>query len=235
MRSDAFGLLVIAPTKRELGGVHNQRARGVATGIVGVGHGAGDALAGLLARRRPTLVLSLGYAGGLAGGLATGSLVVCGNCQDDQGADLGLDPDAAARAEQALEGAGIAHETGALLTTAGPLLTPQAKGAAWEATGAACVDMEGLELARAADAAGVPIVAVRAVLDGRAQELPGMVGAIIADGGRNEWLHAARAVLSGPQRIPALVGLAGQSRAAGAALERAAAVLVARLAPEVEE
>ncbi len=234
MCSDASGLLVIAPTKRELGGVRTDRTHGIAIKVVGVGHGAQEALADLLARRRPALVLSLGYAGGLAEGLGTGSLVVCDGCLDEAGDAPGPDPDATARAARALEGAGIPHVSGALLTTPGPLLTPEAKQEAWEATGAACVDMEGAGLARAADAAGVPLVAVRAVLDGREQALPGMVGAIIADGGRNEWLHAARAVLTGPQRIPALVGLAGQSRAAGAALERAAAVLVARLAPEAE-
>ena len=71
------GLLVIAPTARELGGLRDGRQGAIGTAVTGLGEAAALSLASRLAERRPSLVLSLGFAGALAPGLRTGALVLC--------------------------------------------------------------------------------------------------------------------------------------------------------------
>ena len=80
-------------------------------------------------------------------------------------------------------------------------------------------------LSRSLSMSPVRFLALRVVLDPMDQELPRLVETIIADGGRREWLHAARAVLTNPLMLRRLVPLAIRSAQAQRALRRAVAAL----------
>ena len=112
-----------------------------------------------------------------------------------------------------------------------PLLTAEAKRSAGAESGAEVVDMEGFWMARAVAEHGratdrpVRFLALRVVLDQMDQDLPRVVETIIADGGRREWLHAARSALTNPLTLRRLVLLAVHSAQAQRALRRAVAAL----------
>ena len=243
-------LLVVAPTRRELGGLRsliaapmapetlprNQRG-GVSVAVVGLGPAAGLALATSLAAERPAAVLSLGFAGALTSGLRTGDLVLCHRAVTPAGGPA-VDADAAlaAMAQGALASAGVSADAGPLLSVPEPLLTPESKRRYGESSGAAVVDMEGRALLEAAAEAGVPMVMVRAVLDELDHRLPHLAASIITGAAHgavnrnsNEWLLAARAVLARPWEAPSLPALALRSRKAANALASAARVLVPAL------
>ena len=221
--SEAARLLVVAPTERELGGLRPGENGACRAALVGIGHEAAPALAALLDAERPSAVLSLGFAGALRPGLSTGDLVLCDAALAEGATPIEFDPYPAAAA---LRAADIAAATGALLTVEEPLLAPEAKRNAHAATGAAIVDMEGYALARLATERGVPIVALRAVLDAAEYTLPPFVANIIADGGRNERAHMLRGLRADPLAAPRLPALAWRSRAAARAVRRGVRALL---------
>ncbi|MCE2469863.1 MAG: hypothetical protein J4F32_05030 [Dehalococcoidia bacterium] len=224
-------LLVIAPTTRELGGLRPCADRACRAAAVGVGHEAAPAFATLLDAERPSAVLSLGFAGGLRPGLSTGALALCDAALGEGAAPIALDPYPAV---DALRAAGIAAASSVLLTVDEPLLTPEAKHAAHAASGAAVVDMEGYALACVARERGVPIVALRAVLDAAEHALPPFVADIVADGGRGELRHTLRNLRADPPLILRLPMLAWRSRVAARALRRGVRALIPALAAHAE-
>ena len=223
----AARLLVVAPTGRELGGLRPGDNRDCSAAVTGIGHEAAPTFTALLDAERPSAVLSLGFAGGLAPGLSTGALALCGAARAEGAAPIELDPYSAA---DALRAAGIAAVSGALLTVDEPLLTPEAKQAAHAATSAVVVDMEGYALARIAGERDIPIVMLRAVLDAAEHGLPSFVADIVADGGRGELRHTLRNLRADPLLALRLPLLARRSRAAARALRRGASALVPVLA-----
>lgn len=223
----AARLLVVAPTKRELGGLRPGGDHACRAAIVGVGHEAAPAFAALLDAERPSAVLSLGFAGGLLPALPTGALTLCTAAAAHDAPSIDLD---SASAADALRRAGVAAAFGALLTVGAPLLTPEAKHAAHAASDAAVVDMEGYALARLAGERGVPIAALRAVLDAVEHALPPFVADIVADGGRGELRHTLRNLRADPLLAARLPVLAWRSRAAARALRRGVRTLIPVLA-----
>ena len=222
-------LLVVAPTKRELGGLRPGSSAVYRAAVTGVGREVSPAFAALLDAERPSIVLSLGFAGGLRPDLSTGALVLCTAALAEGAAPIDFDPSAVA---QALRGAGVAVASGALLTVDEPLLTAEAKRNAHAATGAAAVDMEGYALAGAACERGVPIIALRAVLDRAKHGLPSFVAHIVADGGRGEIRHTLGGLRADPLLAPRLPLLAWRAAAASRALRRGvAALILARAIP----
>ena len=63
------------------------------------------------------------------------------------------------------------------------LATEDAKRAAWRETGALAVDMESAVVARAADAAGIPFLVLRAIADPAVRELPSAALIPLAENG----------------------------------------------------
>ena len=226
--SSGSTLLVVAPTRRELGGLRVGSLGPVWVAVTGLGKPAAAILSPLATEQRPTAVLSLGFAGALSPEHSTGALVVCerfvaGESSPPLPADGTL-------VEAARKAGGSAKVAAAgLLTVPAPLLTAAEKKAARSASGAAVVDMEGYWMAQVAAEHQLPFLAVRAVLDGAHVELPRLVSTIVADGGRNEWRHTARWLLTNPVRLPELLWLAYRSWRAQQALRGAARTLVRAL------
>ena len=220
-------LLTVAPTRRELGGlgVGNQSTR---ASVVGIGRAVGERVAELLDAAPCPLLVSLGYAGALAPELHPGDLVVVNSYL--YGAHIPIpDNSHATRAAALLREAGRPVLEGPVLTVDAPLLSPQAKRRAHHASGALVVDMEGFWIANSAARRGVPLIGIRAVLDEACYPLPSFVATLVADGGRREWVHAARA-MSHPSALRSLLLLALKSRDASRALRQAAEIILPALA-----
>jgi adenosylhomocysteine nucleosidase len=86
-------------------------------------------------------------------------------------------------------------------------------------------DMESHQVARMAQAAGVPFLVLRAVVDGLAVDLPAAARAPIKPGGRPDMGAIIRALIRDPQEIAELISLGFAARRGLAALLRGGAVL----------
>ncbi len=222
-------LLTVAPTQRELGGLHDPNAHTRAE-VVGIGRSAGECAAALLDAAPCQLLLSLGFAGALDPDLRPSDVVVATAYLHGPNAAIASSAHAA-RAAMLLRQAGMSALEGAVLTVDEPLLTPQAKRRAHEGSGALVVDMEGCWIADAAAARGIPLIGLRAVLDEVDFAVPEFVRAVIADGGRHEWAHAVRA-LRDPSVARRFLPLALKSRKAARALQRAVQGILPALAAQ---
>ena len=221
-------LLTIAPTPRELGGLGSGNPH-TRAGIVGIGHSAGTATAALLDDAPCRLLISLGFAGALDPNLHSGDIIVADAYLYGSSAALSGSP-YATRAMMLLRQSRIHAVEGPILTVDEPLLTPQAKRRAHDASGALAVDMEGRWIANAAAARNVPLVEIRAVLDDAHFPLPAFVRAIVEDEGRHEWAHAVRA-MSRPTAVKSVLPLALKSREAARALRTAVQSIIPALVP----
>lgn len=182
--------------------------------------GAGDAAA-LAAKieaalkRRPQPLLSFGVAGGLAPGLAAGTLVIADAVWADT-ARMPCDREWAAR----LRGPCLAGDIAAQDL---PVASAAAKAALHAATGALAADMESHVVAQAALRHALPFAAIRAIADPAWRDLPpAALVPMRADGKPN--LPAVLAALARrPGQIGALIALAGDLRRAMRALRAVAA------------
>jgi nucleoside phosphorylase len=105
-------------------------------------------------------VISSGFAGGLAAGLEVGDLVLATNFTS---------PELRARAVDALPNG---FTEGTLLTRLEVISTAREKAQLAHTAGAIAVDMETEAIATACTAAGVPLLAIRAISDSAADDLP---------------------------------------------------------------
>ena len=210
---------MVAPTRRELGGV----ARRVRAAVVGTGRAAGPRTAAMLDAEPGALLVSLGFAGGLDPDLRLGDLVVASTYRRGSDEAVG-DHDTAARAAALLAGSGVAAVTGEVLTTDEPLLTPDSKHRARAGGDCLVVDMEGYWIAGAAQARGVPHIGLHCVIDEAGFALPAFVVEAVADP-RRQWIHALRALgRRGGARDVAV--LASRARTASRVLRQAAPVVL---------
>ena len=223
-------LLTIAPTERELGGLGsgNERTR---ASVVGIGRTAGQQVVGLLDTAPCRLIVSLGYAGALDPHLHTGELVL-GNAFLHGASTAVPGAPLATHATMLLRQSGLSVLEGAVLTVDEPLLTPRAKRRAHSGSGALVADMEGRWIADAAASRGIPLIGIRAVLDEAHFPLPSFIATIIADGGRREWAHAARAVVY-PSAVRSFLPLALKSRRASRALQMAVQSILPTIARQL--
>lgn len=132
----------------------------------------------LIAGHRPRLVVSAGFAGGLAPDLVRGMVLEPVRAVRQTGGpplDLGVRP-----VPTPSSGASsAADQTGAsIVTVADVVASPADKRALAAATGAVLVDMETYAVAEAAHGAGLPCAAVRVVSDTAGQPLPREVTAL---------------------------------------------------------
>ncbi len=134
--------------------------------VAHLGIGVAAAAAGmqrlLRVGEKPRLLVCAGFAGGLDARVRTGDLVVADNFST---------PELRTRA-QALTGGKPHRFFGALVTSENVVETAEAKTALARETGALAVDMETAPVADACHAAGVLLLAVRAISDGASTALP---------------------------------------------------------------
>jgi adenosylhomocysteine nucleosidase len=164
-------------------------------------------------------LVSFGLAGGLDPALMPGDLVVAAAVWDDD-RRFTADP-----ALCALLGGANAE---LIATMPAPVATAADKAALFRATGAAAVDLESGAVARVAARWALPFGMLRAVCDPAMRDLPPAALAALDSRGTIGLGRIAAALLRQPAQLPALLRLAGEARAARAALAGAAARLRGR-------
>ncbi|MEX0763389.1 MAG: hypothetical protein WD208_04070 [Dehalococcoidia bacterium] len=171
---------------------------------------------------KPDAVISMGFGGGTKPSLQPGHVVLATEMHRLDGAPFYWDkrqfgepicPDRTllARARNAVELAGVDFELGRLVNL--PVIAKTSGMKRWigKSLLASAIDMESYVVAEAALEAGVPFVAVRAIVDTCDVDLPGLVGEVDQPPGRGMALAALRYVLRNPMQTPALARLARHS------------------------
>jgi len=133
-----------------------------------------------------------------------------------------------AKAAAALAAAGLPLiARGAILGQSAIIASAAEKAALFGASGALALDMESHLVARAAAAAGLPFLVLRAVADSADRSLPPAVLVGLDREGRPRLQRVILSVLAHPCQLSALIGVARDTSRALATLRRAAPVLAA--------
>ncbi len=166
-------------------------------------------------------IVSFGTAGALAPDLVSGDIVLGTRIVDETGASWPVNNRYLERLAQAIPGA----RQGLVLGVDRPLLSIADKASALAASGALAADMESHLAARAAAQHGLPLGAVRVILDDSRMEVPAALGdAIDGKGSARPWIVAV-ALFTGKVRIGELLVLRrGLVRAKAALLGGGAAL-----------
>ncbi|MBE7157305.1 MAG: hypothetical protein INR62_02505 [Rhodospirillales bacterium] len=187
--------------------------------------GAGDSaacqhrLTAMLESKRPRLVISSGYAGGLDPALRVGDLLLAQNRSDptlSAAVQTNLDPDSLFN--------------GALSTQPAAAETVAAKAALHASTGALGVDMETVWIAAACVRAGIPLVSLRVISDAADRDFP-VPNRILYDLTRQRPRFVALPLylLTHPTRIRAFIDFVRGLNHARAQLTRSLARLIMAL------
>lgn len=194
-----------------------------------VGAGDYERTVRLLADAAPgaECLVSFGIAGALAPGLRAGDVILSQEV-------IGDDDRWVSAALPGLRVGDLAEAIGAI---EGPVLgatkivgTQADKARAWIDTGALAVDLESAVVARAATAAGIPFLVLRAIADPATRHLPPAALLPLARDGRPALSRITASVLRDPGQLRGLVGLAREARRALAALTEPANTLSRLLA-----
>ncbi len=171
-------------------------------------------------QHHPNALISLGFAGGLAGQLAAGDIVVAESlmfADNTQGQTLHVTESLASNtelvlaAQQVLTNRGINHQLGSCLVTSQVASHSEGKAALRKATGALIVDMESYWIGQVCGEHAVPFLAVRAIIDTLEHQLPDYVTKFaFAAANKSRWRQALPALLR-PWWIPGLVRLGAAS------------------------
>ncbi|MEL6335992.1 MAG: hypothetical protein AAFQ88_05015 [Pseudomonadota bacterium] len=159
------------------------------------------------------VLVSWGLAGGLVAGLEPGDLIAPRHVIDEQGVERPLAP-----VPLTLAG----KQPARLLGAERVIMTPAEKTRLAETLGAAAVDMETHRVARAAAAAGLPCLALRAIGDPADRALPGLAAEALGPDGKPQIGTVLGGLLRKPGDLPALMRAKSDSDAGFAALRKAA-------------
>jgi adenosylhomocysteine nucleosidase len=174
----------------------------------------------LLGREAPPRALvAVGFCGALDPGLRAGDLVAAERVVDERGGEpLHADPALLAAAP---------GRRGTIVSAVRLARAPgeRARLRALGGPNAIAVDLESAALARAAAAAGVPFLALRAVTDAVGDRLPDLE-ALVDASGRPRPAALARHLLRRPADLAAMARLGIGARRAGRALRRGLATLL---------
>lgn len=159
-------------------------------------------------------LVSFGMAGGLDPALAPGTLLFPGHVV----AEKDRYP-VSSQWRRSLLDSGLGIEA-TIHGAAKPVAAASDKAALHAASGAAAVDMESHIVARAAEAAGIPFLVVRAVADPAECDLPEAALVPLHPDGNPDLPRIIASVLARPRQIPPLIRLGGYSVRAHTALRR---------------
>lgn len=190
----------------------------------------------------PSLIISVGFAGGVRGHLRPGELILCrrlyapveGRVGQGQTPDyIEAQDSLIVKAQEVLESTGLRYRVGASMALQRVATSPEKQ---WLGDNypVDVVDMESYWVAATAAEQGVPCLALRAVLDPLEESLPALDLDFTWEGGSG-WRSALRYVVKRPWKIPLLIRLSGEASAAQGQLSQALSALVPRLAAEVGE
>jgi hopanoid-associated phosphorylase len=192
-------------------------------GVPVVCGGDGSQLEGALARAMAAGcggLISFGVAGGLAPDLKPGTCVI-GSSILDGGQNRPTDARWAKRLMRIIPDA--VH--GPILGVGEPIAHASAKQALHRETGAIAVDMESQVVARAAERHGVPLAAIRVVIDPVTRTIPRSALAGTRPDGTVDPFAVVRSLMRYPRDLAGLIRMTFDARAARATLVRGTALL----------
>src|SRR5438067_2384000 len=165
--------------------------------------------------RQAKCLVSFGVAGGLAPDLRPGHVILSAEVIGDEQRWRAGD---AFQREVGDLARRIGAVQGPVLGSRDILASEDDKARAWRETGALAVDLESAIVARAAEAAGIPFLVLRAIADPARRELPPAALIPLAEDGTPSFSLVLAEVLRRPHQIAALFGLARETRQALTAL-----------------
>jgi hopanoid-associated phosphorylase len=165
-------------------------------------------------------LISFGVAGGLAPGLKPGTCIIASSILDDE-ERRATDTRWAQRLMRIIPDA--VH--GPILGVREPIAQAEEKSALYRQTGALAVDMESHVVARAAAQHGVPLAAIRVVVDPVERTIPRSALAGARSDGSIDPLAVIRSLARYPRDLLGLVRMSLDTRAARATLVRGSALL----------
>jgi hopanoid-associated phosphorylase len=178
------------------------------------------------------VLLSWGVAGGLDPALAPGELVIPAAVVTEDGGRLPLSQSVIARLDRAIQTAEMPQPsrgmtgTGAILGLERMVLAVAEKAALFERTSAVAVDMESHRVALVAAAAGLPMLAVRAIGDPAGRALPALAARALGADGRPRIGPVVAGLLRRPGDLGALLRVRRDTEAALAALAGVAGTVI---------
>ena len=165
-------------------------------------------------------LISFGVAGGLAPELKPGTCVI-GSAILDDAAERPTDARWAQRLMRIIPGAVF----GPIAGVAEPIAHASAKRTLHQQTGAIAVDMESHVVARTAARHGVPVAAIRVVIDPAERTIPRSALAGTRADGTVDTLAIVRSLMRYPRDVVGLIQMSFDARAARATLLRGSALL----------
>ena len=178
---------------------------------VGGGDATGAGTAALaLAKAGVTGLVSFGLAGGLAPDLSAGALFVPEFVVAPNGVRWLTDPDLSAR---------FGRRRGTMFASDAVIASQSGKREAFEATGAAAVDLESGAVARACATFRLPFAVLRAVCDPADQDLPPAALLALSGHGQIRLFSVLRSLARNPGQLPGLLRLGRNAAAARRALK----------------
>ena len=168
-------------------------------------------------------LMSFGIAGGLDPALLPGGVIVATTVIDSRGERI--DCHAAWRDDLIAALGSLSPMAAHLAGSDRAIVTVADKALLHARHGAAAVDMESHAVARVAARVGLPFAALRAIADPADRALPRAALAGFGDHGEVLVAPVLWGLLRHPAQLPALLGVARDSRKAMAALRRCAALL----------
>lgn len=186
---------------------------------------ARNAAAKLIADGARALV-SFGLCGGLDPSIRSGQLILPDTVQDRAGTRYATDTDLRARCFVGLRDAGLNPVVGPMLGVDQPAASTRQKSSLYTVTHAVAVDMESHGVAKAAAAAGVPFLVLRAVADPAKRDIPQAALIAMTPDGGVQFGAVIAALLHKPWELSAMLRLAADARAGMRTLERAVPTLL---------
>ncbi|MCG8547242.1 MAG: nucleoside phosphorylase [Alphaproteobacteria bacterium] len=174
-------------------------------------------------------LLSIGIAGGLSVDLGPGDVVLADAVVGHGDARRETHGLWRARVEVELRGSRV----GAIYASQNAVRSPEHKSELHRTHGAVAVDMESGGVAAAANAAGVPFLALRVIADPAHRAIPRAALHGLAPDGRQRALAVLLQLVRRPGETPGLIGLARDSMTALARLRRVTSLGNALFTPPV--
>lgn len=194
----------------------------VAVTVTGVGKDRSQSAVENLLKEpnRPTLILSLGFAGALRDGLRTGDLVIPRKVLlADSDSSVDVNEKYSNMAEDIANERSMSYARTYSITVPNMIRSQPEKNRLAETYHVETVDMEDYWVALAANKTGVPFLSVRSVIDTADQELPSYIEKILLEKEIGHRLMSSLSSMAHPARIRTLISLATQSRRAQKSLE----------------
>ncbi|HET8608472.1 MAG TPA: hypothetical protein VFM11_01915 [Burkholderiales bacterium] len=197
--------------------------------VSGIGRDNARTAAQTLIDAGAAALVSWGYCGGLDPHLACGTLVLPDMVIAADGTIFYTDPVWRAHLRRLLAGR-VAISGGSLAESTEPVADVRRKRALFERCGAVAVDMESAAVAAMATRAGLPFVAIRAVVDVARRGLPRRVLRAVDSSGNVRPARMAAALAASPHEWPGVFRTARDARTARRTLSRVRMATGARLA-----